>query len=132
MTTFRVPRRRSPARAEGRGWFPSSARKTADAIIIDLGGFSLASAGIMDAIKAFEGPVCEVHISNSHAPGECQRHSKPLPTGVICGLGPYGYIAAIQTTAQMKGFAIDSRSNRGAYFSSGGYDPLLAPPCGVR
>jgi hypothetical protein len=83
----------------------------------------------MDAIKAF---VCEVHISNSHAPGECPRHSKPSPTGVIFGLGPHGYIAAIQTTAQMKRFAIDSRSNRGAYFSSGGYDLLLAPLRGVR
>jgi 3-dehydroquinate dehydratase len=107
-------------------------REAADAIIINPAGFSFTSAGIMDAIKAFEGPVCEVHISNSHAPGECQRHSKPSPTGVICALGPYGYITAIQTTAQMKRFAIDSRSDRGAYFSSGGYDPLLAPLCGVR
>ena len=88
----------------------------------------------MDAIKAFEGPVRVVHISNVHAPGECQRHSKPSPTGVIWALGPYGYITAMQTTAQMKrfAFAIDSRSDRGAYFSPGGYDPLLAPLCGVR
>ena len=70
-------------------------REAADAIIINPAGFSFTSAGIMDAIKAFEGPVCEVHISNSHAPGECQRHSKPSPTGVICALGPYGYITAI-------------------------------------
>jgi Dehydroquinase class II len=86
----------------------------------------------MDAIKAFEGPVREVHISNIHATGGCQRHSKPSPTGVICALGPYGYITAIQTTAQTKRFAIDSRSDRGAYFSSGGYDLLLAPFRGVR
>src|SRR3954462_8402700 len=33
---------------------------------------------------------------------------------------------------QMKRFAIDSRSDRGAYFSSGGYDLLLAPLRGVR
>jgi len=37
----------------------------------------------MDAIEAFEGPVREVHISNIHATGGCQRHSKPSPTGAI-------------------------------------------------
>jgi 3-dehydroquinate dehydratase len=52
---------------------------------------------MMDAIKAFEGPVRKVHISNVHAPAECQRDSKPSPTGVIWGSGPYGYIAAMQT-----------------------------------
>jgi hypothetical protein len=33
----------------------------------------------------------------------------------------------MQATTQMKRFAIDSRSDRGAYFSLGGYDLLLAP-----
>jgi 3-dehydroquinate dehydratase-2 len=58
----------------------------------------------MDAIKAFEGPVLEVHISNIHARDEYHRHSKIsfAATGVICGLGPYGYIAAMQAIAQMK------------------------------
>jgi 3-dehydroquinate dehydratase len=46
--------------------------------------------------------VREVHISNVHAPGECQRHSMPSSTGVIRGSGPYGYITAMQTTARMK------------------------------
>jgi len=50
----------------------------------------------MDAIEAFEGPVREVHISNIHATGECQRHLKPSTTGAICGSGPCGYIAAMQ------------------------------------
>jgi 3-dehydroquinate dehydratase len=50
----------------------------------------------MDAIKAFEGPMREVHIFKIHATGECQRHSKPSPTGAIWELGPCGYIAAMQ------------------------------------
>jgi Dehydroquinase class II len=48
--------------------------------------------------KAFEGPIIEVHISNIHARDELHRHSK-LPAAVkavICGLGPYGYIVAMQ------------------------------------
>ena len=81
-----------------------AARQDADAIIINPAGFSFTSVAIMDAIKAFEGPVLEVHISNIHARDEYHRHSKIsfVATGVICGLGPYGYIAAMQAIAQMK------------------------------
>ncbi len=81
-----------------------AARRDADAIIINPAGLSFVSVGIMDAIKAFEGPVLEVHISNIHARDEYHRHSKIsfVATGVICGLGPYGYVAAINAIAQMK------------------------------
>ena len=80
-----------------------SARETADAIIINPAGYSFTSIAILDAIKAFEGPVLEVHISNIHARDEHHRHSKisSVATGVICGLGPYGYIAAMQAVAEM-------------------------------
>jgi 3-dehydroquinate dehydratase II len=81
-----------------------SARQEADAIIINPAGFSFTSVAIMDAIKVFEGPALEVHISNIHARDEYHRHSRIsfVATGVICGLGPYGYIAAMQAIAQMK------------------------------
>jgi len=81
-----------------------SARQEADAVIINPAGFSFTSVAIMDAIKAFEGPVFEVHISNIHARDEYHRHSKIsfVATGVICGLGPYGYIAAMHAIAEMK------------------------------
>jgi 3-dehydroquinate dehydratase II len=80
-----------------------SARQSADAIVINPAGYSLTSIAILDAIKAFEGPVLEVHISNIHARDEYHRHSKisSVATGVICGLGPYGYIAAMHALAQM-------------------------------
>ena len=55
-----------------------SARQTADAIIINPAGYSFTSVAILDAIKAFEGPVIEVHISNIHARDEHHRHSKNL------------------------------------------------------
>ncbi|WP_298239721.1 type II 3-dehydroquinate dehydratase [uncultured Bradyrhizobium sp.] len=81
-----------------------SARQDADAIIINPAGFSFTSVAIMDAIKTFEGPVVEVHISNIHARDEYHRHSKIsfVATGVICGLGPFGYIAALHAIANMK------------------------------
>ena len=45
----------------------------------------------------------EVHISNIHARDEHHRHSKisTAATGVICGLGPYGYVAAMQAVVAM-------------------------------
>src|ERR1700694_1321036 len=80
-----------------------SARQDADAIIINPAAYSFTSIAIIDAIKAFEGPVVEVHISNIHARDELHRHSKisSAATAVICGLGPYGYIAAMHAVAQM-------------------------------
>jgi 3-dehydroquinate dehydratase-2 len=81
-----------------------SARQEADAIIINPAGFSFTSVAIMDAIKIFEGPVLEVHISNIHARDEYHRHSRIsfVATGVICGLGPFGYIAALHAIANME------------------------------
>ena len=81
-----------------------SARQDADAIILNPAGLSFTSVVIMDAIKVFEGPVFEVHISNIHARDEYHRHSKIsfVATGVICGLGPFGYIAAMHAIAAMK------------------------------
>src|SRR5882672_1553311 len=80
-----------------------SARQSADAIVINPAGYSFTSIAILDAIKAFEGPVIELHISNIHARDEYHRHSKisSVATAVICGLGPYGYVAAMHALAQM-------------------------------
>jgi 3-dehydroquinate dehydratase-2 len=82
-----------------------SARQSADAIIINPAGYSFTSIAIIDALKAFEGPIIELHISNIHARDELHRYSKvsSAAKGVICGLGPYGYIVAMQAAAQMLG-----------------------------
>src|SRR6266851_3896856 len=53
-----------------------AARQTADAIIINPAGYSFTSIAILDAIKAFEGVVLEVHISKINARDEHHRHSK--------------------------------------------------------
>jgi 3-dehydroquinate dehydratase-2 len=82
-----------------------SARQSADGIIINPAAYSFTSIAIIDAIKAFEGPVIEVHISNIHARDELHRHSitSSASTSVICGLGPYGYIAAMLAAVQKLG-----------------------------
>ena len=82
-----------------------AARETADVIIINPAAYSFTSIAMLDALKTFEGPVIEVHISNIHARDEHHRHSKlsGAVKAVICGLGPYGYIVAVQAAAHMVG-----------------------------
>jgi 3-dehydroquinate dehydratase-2 len=82
-----------------------SARDAADALIINPAAFSFTSVAIVDALKAFDGPVIEVHISNIHARDELHRDSKisHAVKGVNCGLGPFGYLAAMQAAAHMLG-----------------------------
>ena len=84
-------------------WFHQAKAKKVAGIVINPAAYSHTSIAILDAIKAFEGPVLEVHISNIHARDEHHRHSKisSVATGVICGLGPYGYIAAMRAVVQM-------------------------------
>ncbi len=86
------------------------ARHTTDAIIINPAGYSFYSISILDALKVFAGPVIELHISNIHARDELHRHSivSSAATGVICGLGVYGYIVAMQAAARMLGAIPDS------------------------
>jgi 3-dehydroquinate dehydratase-2 len=82
-----------------------SARTAADALIINPAAYSFTSIAIYDALKMFAGPIFEVHISNIHARDELHRHSKlsSAVKAVIAGLGPYGYIVAMQAALQAFG-----------------------------
>ena len=82
-----------------------SARTEADALIINPAAYSFTSIAMSDALKIFEGPIFEVHISNIHARDELHRHSKlsAAVKAVIAGLGPYGYIVAMQAALQGSG-----------------------------
>jgi 3-dehydroquinate dehydratase II len=82
-----------------------SARGTADAIILNPAAYSFTSVAMFDALKTFEGPIIEVHISNIHARDEMHRHSRlsSAVKAVICGLGPYGYIVAMQAAVHLVG-----------------------------
>jgi len=80
-----------------------AARDGADALIINPAGFTFTSHAIFDALKIFEGPIIELHISNIHAREQVYHHSRisPAATAVICGLGAYGYMVAIQSALRM-------------------------------
>ena len=82
-----------------------AARQDADAIIINPAAYSFTSIAMLDAFKIFEGPIFEVHVSNIHARDELHRHSKlsSAVKAVIAGLGPYGYIVAMQAALHALG-----------------------------
>lgn len=73
------------------------ARGNVDAIIINPGAFTHTSVALRDALAGVEIPFVEVHISNVHKREPFRHHSylSDKAEAVICGLGTYGYEAAI-------------------------------------
>lgn len=69
----------------------------ADIIIINPAAFTHTSVAIRDALLAVSVPFIEVHLSNVHAREDFRKHSylSDVALGVICGLGAYGYQAAL-------------------------------------
>jgi 3-dehydroquinate dehydratase-2 len=77
------------------------ARDAVGAILINAGAYTHTSVAIHDALRAYGGPVWEVHLSNIYKREPFRQHSyiSPLAEGVICGLGPEGYLAALRAAA---------------------------------
>lgn len=74
------------------------AMATARGIVINPGAYTHTSVAIHDAIRAVGLPVIEVHISNIFARESFRHHSyvSPVAVGTICGLGPQGYVLALE------------------------------------
>ncbi|WP_375459481.1 type II 3-dehydroquinate dehydratase [uncultured Enterovirga sp.] len=73
------------------------------AIIINPAAFTFYSMAVMDSLKMFPGPIIELHISNVHKREPMYHKSlvSAVATAVIAGLGPYGYVVAVQSIRHM-------------------------------
>lgn len=90
--------RQSNAEAELVGWV-QAARTGAAGIVINPAALSYSGYALLDALKAADCPVIEVHLSNIHARAESWRaHSliSSAAAGVITGLGASGYALAVR------------------------------------
>jgi 3-dehydroquinate dehydratase-2 len=78
-------------------------RGRAAGIVINPAGYSHTSIALMDALKAVDLPVIEVHISNIHRREEFRHLSyvSKVATGVIAGLGIPGYALALRAMAEI-------------------------------
>ena len=74
------------------------ARGRVDAIIINAAAMTHYSWSLRDALAAFDGPVVELHLSNTAA-RESWRHTSvvtPVASGIISGFGGHGYRLAVE------------------------------------
>jgi 3-dehydroquinate dehydratase II len=79
------------------------ARESADGIILNAGALTHTSIAILDALKASELPVIEVHLSNIFRRESFRHHSyvSEAAQGVICGFGAQGYLLALEAMAPL-------------------------------
>ena len=77
------------------------ARSEAAGVILNAAGLSHTSVSVLDACRALDRPLIEVHLSNPFRRESFRRHSfvSEAATGVICGLGATGYLLAIDALA---------------------------------
>lgn len=76
-----------------------------DGIIINAGAFTHYSWAIHDALRMFEGPIIELHITDPTSREEFRHVSvvTPVAAEIIQGQGPAGYEMAVDKMAELLG-----------------------------
>ena len=77
--------------------------KECQGIIINPGAYSHTSIAILDALRALNIPVIEVHLSNIHSREDFRHESitGQAAKGIICGFGSYSYLLALDGMVNM-------------------------------
>ena len=80
-----------------------SARDRAIGLIINAGAYTHTSVALLDALRAIDIPIVEVHLSNIFRREEFRHHSyvSQAATGMITGFGPQGYDMAVNALTSL-------------------------------
>ncbi|MCX8230674.1 MAG: type II 3-dehydroquinate dehydratase [Alphaproteobacteria bacterium] len=80
-----------------------SARDRAVGLIINAGAYTHTSVALLDALRAIDIPIVEVHLSNIFRREEFRHHSyvSQAATGMITGFGPQGYDMAVDALTSL-------------------------------
>ncbi|MBC7780988.1 MAG: type II 3-dehydroquinate dehydratase [Proteobacteria bacterium] len=72
-------------------------RERVDFMLVNAGAYTHTSVALRDALSAVDIPFIEVHLSNVFARDRFRHHSylSDIAVGVVCGLGPGSYRAAL-------------------------------------
>ncbi|ARO13840.1 3-dehydroquinate dehydratase II [Ketogulonicigenium robustum] len=84
-------------------WIHEAIEAQAAGIIINPAAFTFTSIAILDALKQFDNPIIELHISNVHRREAIYHNSlvSKVATAVMAGFGPRGYATAVRAMAEM-------------------------------
>ena len=79
------------------------ASRSHSGIIINAGGYSHTSIALMDALKFFNKPIIEVHMSNIYRRENFRHESyiSKVANGCICGFGDLGYELAVYSIIKL-------------------------------
>lgn len=93
-------------------WIHEAIAGGVDAIVINAGALTHTSIGLRDALAAYPGVKVEIHLSNVWKREAFRHHStiSEVVDGVIAGLGPDGYVLALQGAVK----AVRRRADGGA------------------
>jgi 3-dehydroquinate dehydratase-2 len=88
------------------------ARSDGSGVIINPSAYSHTSIAIYDAFKALDKPIIEVHLTNTLKREAFRHHDYvgQVAKGVIAGLGPTGYLLAVDAMAELVGTAPAKRA----------------------
>jgi 3-dehydroquinate dehydratase-2 len=94
--------RQSNSEGELVGWI-QDARGVFDALIVNAAAYTHTSVAILDALRAVDVPVIDMHISNIFQRDDFRQHSyvAMAARAVIAGCGTHGYELAIEAAARM-------------------------------
>jgi 3-dehydroquinate dehydratase-2 len=83
------------------------AREEACGIIVNPAAYTFTSIALLDALKMFDRPKIELHISNVHARESIYHNSliSRAVTGIMIGFGAAGYELALEAMAGLVGRA---------------------------